>query len=556
VGTREAASRAPSATVEALGVDVRALPASRLAEVVAVGALLLPAVAVRAWGLPGDGPVAYDEGWSLSNGRFLVAVLTHPRQWMQLHGHGHVFLFGLDWKVGYDVVLGSLLAAGVAPQNLTWLSALAGFVMVMALAALAGRRWGAPAAAVAGVFTGAAPLSIVYGHRILSEAACLAVLALVLLLLDRWWDGRPSRALGSLTVAAIAATLSLNYRLLPTLLPIVLVVVGLAWWYRRHDLPPIPPTGRLVLLCLLPTVAIVAIYLLIGGAGAVGLPHLPALVNRQFIRSGGGVPLPFASPDFYPRTLWEFGGPALVVAAGLGLVACLWIWKRLDPLTALAVGSLAGILLFFSAAHDKAPRAIAVCIPFAALVVARGVMVPKRPALQWTAALALCATCLAVGWTESSFARDPSGTAQAGTWLAARPGAIVTTRGPVYAALTEQRWDVAGGLDPAHRIVVPLGDSTIASLRHDGARWVVVDAHALLTSPSRIFQQLLACGRSAAEFDDPADWSRLQFLEEADSLHAGYDAVLERREQLLRASQGREIIRIYDLEGPGTASCA
>ena len=556
--TRGAASRALSAPVDARGLDVRALAAARPARVIAVGALLLAAIAVRTWGLPGGGPVAYDEGWSLSNGRFLVALLTHPQQWIALRGHGHVFLFGLDWKVGYDLVLGSLVAAGVAPQDLTWFSALAGVVMVTALAALAGRRWGAPAAAVAGVAAGAAPLSIFYGHRVLSEAACLAGLALALLLVDRWWDARPSRTLGSLTVAGMAATLSLNYRLLPTLLPISLVAGWLWWYYRRHDLPPIPPVGRLALLCLVPTAAIVATYLLIGATAAVGLPHLPALVNRQFIRSGGGAPLPFAFPDFYPRTLWEFGGPALLLATGLGLLACLWSWKRLDPLAAIAIGGLAGTLLFFSAAHDKAPRAIAVCIPFAALVAARGVMLWRRPALQWTAALVVCAISLAAGWTGSGFAREPSGSAQAGRWLSAHPGEIVTTRGPLFAAYAERTWDVdvAAEPDPAHRIVIPASDSTISSLRHDGARWVVVDAHALLTSPSGIFEQLLLCGgRPAAEFNDPADWSRLQFLEEADSLHTGYNPVLLRRQQLLRASQGQEIIRIYDLEGSGTASC-
>ncbi|PYO60587.1 MAG: hypothetical protein DMD28_12400 [Gemmatimonadetes bacterium] len=62
------------------------MPNSQLAKMIAVGSLLLSAVAVRAWGLPGGGPVAYDEGWSLSNGRFLVAVLTHPQQWITLGG--------------------------------------------------------------------------------------------------------------------------------------------------------------------------------------------------------------------------------------------------------------------------------------------------------------------------------------------------------------------------------------------------------------------------------------------------------------------------------------
>ena len=211
-----------------------------------------------------------------------------------------------------------------------------------------------------------------------------------------------------LTVVTIVATLSFNYRLLPALLPIVLVLGWLTWWYRRHDLPPRAPIGRLGLLCLVPTAAIVGTYMLLVGAAAVGLPHLPALLSRQFIRSGAESALPFAFPDFYVRTLWEFGGPTLLLAGG-GLVACLWSWRRLDPLAAIAIGSMVGTLLFFSAAHDKAPRAIVACVPFAALVIARGVTLLRSPALQWTVALTLCGTCLVTGWTESSFARDASG---------------------------------------------------------------------------------------------------------------------------------------------------
>jgi len=89
-----------------------------------------------------------------------------------------VSIFGRHWKLGHDLILGTLMAAGVSPENLTWFSGLAGVVMVMVLMALAWRRWGAPAAAVASTFAGAVPLGIIYGHRIVAEAAGLAGVAL------------------------------------------------------------------------------------------------------------------------------------------------------------------------------------------------------------------------------------------------------------------------------------------------------------------------------------------------------------------------------------------
>jgi hypothetical protein len=92
-------------------------------------------------------------------------------------------------------------------------------------------------------------------------------------------------------------------------------------------------------------------------------------------------------------------------------------------------------------------------------------------------------------------------------------------------------------------------------LRQDGVRWVVVDADALYYGEP-FFKQLVACGQPAAEFRDPAGWSRLQFLEVADSLHLGYDGVLARRDQALAISQGKQIIRIYDLQGFGSTQCA
>ena len=84
---------------------------------------------------------------------------------------------------------------------------------------------------------------------------------------------------------------------------------------------------------------------------------------------------------------------------------------------------------------------------------------------------------------------------------------------------------------------------------------MVVDAHALLLGASPVFRQLLACGHPAVEFRDPAGWSRLQFLEEADTLRLDYDAVLAVRARILAAAQGVETLRIYDLDGFGTAGC-
>jgi hypothetical protein len=312
--------------------------------------------------------------------------------------------------------------------------------------------------------------------------------------------------------------------------------------------------ARLISLCLLPTVGIVIVYLLIPLGAAIGL-HLPAAFANQFIRSSVEAPLPFASPEFYPRIFWDFGGPAFVAAACLGLAAAIWRWKSLDPLSGIALGSLVGTFLFFSAAHEKAPRAIVICLPFAAILVARAMKLITNTTWQWPVALAVCGACLFTGWTGSSFVREPSGTAQAGRWLAAHPGEIVATRAPIYAAFTERNWDPVIGLDPAHVIVTGGSASSVNSLREERVRWVVVDAEALLLSRSPVFEQLLACGQPAAQFDDPADWTRIQVLEDADTLHLGYEATLARRDRILGESGGNTTIRIYDLAGTGTAQC-
>ena len=71
------------------------VPVARLASIVTVAVLLALTLALRIWGLPGTGLVAYDEGWSLSSGRFQVSFLTHPGDWLRLlHQHGHLFPFG------------------------------------------------------------------------------------------------------------------------------------------------------------------------------------------------------------------------------------------------------------------------------------------------------------------------------------------------------------------------------------------------------------------------------------------------------------------------------
>jgi hypothetical protein len=265
--------------------------------------------------------------------------------------------------------------------------------------------------------------------------------------------------------------------------------------------------------------------------------------------------------------LWDFGGPVFLGAAGVAAAALGWRRKKLDPLAAIALGSLLGILLFFSAAPDKAPRAIAICIPFAALVVARAVAIVNGRSAQWLVALTVCVACLVSAWTGSGVARELSGTGQAGRWLAAHPGPIAAHRPENYLVFVDEplaavtavhaqgRWEVVQPGDPAHRIVVPEAPLTIGDLRQDGVRWAVVDGDALYYGEP-VFKQLVMCGQPSAEFHDPAGWSPLAFLEVADSLHLDYGAVLSKRLQTLAAGNGRETIRIYDLDGPGTASCS
>jgi hypothetical protein len=132
---------------------------------------------------------------------------------------------------------------------------------------------------------------------------------------------------------------------------------------------------------------------------------------------------------------------------------------------------------------------------------------------------------------------------------------LVSLRAPVYALYTQRQWDLTRPPDAAHRIVNPPIGATVESLRDTDARWVVVDADALFLSQSPVFTQLVACGRPAVEFNDPADWSKLEFLETADTHHLGYTAMLAIRTQTLEAAAGRTTIRIYDLHGPGTDPC-
>ena len=531
-------------------------------QLTAVSAFITLAAIVRFRGLPGTGPVAYDEGWAPANGRFLVTFLTHPGEWAGLlHRQFHLFVFGNDGKIAHDLALGSLLAAGVSPDNLTWYPALAGIVMAVVLAALAWRRWGAAAAAVAGVFGAAVPLSVIYGHLLAAEADSLAALSVLLYLLDRWWDRRPSLRLMALTLLAFVATLTLNYRLAPVLLALALVAgyLGLRSRGRLHHLRP--SSAWLITLCLMPALAMTAAYLLVLVADVFHV-HVPAAVHH-LLRSGGA-PVPFAFPDFYPRTLWDFAGPVAVIVTAIAIVVLLWNRRRLDPLAATAIGGLLGSILFFSAVHDKAPRAMAVCVPFAALVVARAVSLPLPPpplrgrvgvgGLQWMVAGLICAAVLVSGWTSQA-TQAISGTGQAGRWLAERPGTIVASRAPVFTLYTERNWDLVAGPTRAHAMAPLTTSSTIASLRQEGARWVVVDAHGLLIEQSPAFRQLIACGTPSAEFNDSASWAPRPFLEEADTLHLDYGGILRLRDQLLASVGGAQTIRIYDLTGAGTAGC-
>jgi len=311
----------------------------------------------------------------------------------------------------------------------------------------------------------------------------------------------------------------------------------------------------------MPAPAMTAAYLLVLVADVFHV-HVPAAVHH-LLRSGGS-PVPFAFPDFYPQTLWYFAGPVAVIVTAIAIVVLLWNRRRLDPLAATAIGGLLGSILFFSAVHDKAPRAMAVCVPVAALVVARAVSLPLLRAplrgrvgvggLQWMVAGLICAAVLVSGWTSQS-AQAISGTGQAGRWLAERPGTIVASRAPVFTLYTERNWDLVAGPTRAHAMAPLTTASTIASLRQEGARWVVVDAHALLIEQSPAFRQLMACGTPSAEFSDSASWAPRPFLEEADTLHLDYGGILRLRDQLLASVGGAQTIRIYDLNGAGTAGC-
>lgn len=420
--------------------------------------------------------------------------------------------------------------------------------MVIAVAALAWRRWGPPAAAVAGVFVGAQPLGIYYGHHVLAEADGLAALALSLYLWDRLWDRPGSRRLAIGTAAALVVTILLNYRFLPAVLPLL----ALALW-RHGSAGAVAGRWhrRLLIACLLPTAALIVFYLL-AGLTSLAAHRVPAPVERT-LRTGTGFPWPFRFPEFYARTLWEFGGIAFAAALALGIANL--ARRRWSHTDLVAVGTVAGTLLFFTAAADKAPRAILVALPFAALLAARAVTLWPGPMRQWTVAGVLCAACLLNGWLQSDVAREPGGIGAAGRWLEMRRGTMAADRAPAIFVYTN--WKHADFGDPGtlRSVIQPDWRMTLEDLRRRGVRWVVVDADTWIQSGSTASRSLTTCAQPVVEFDDRASWSRLWFLDGADTLHRGYDGMLAVRDLLLAASKGKTTVGIYDLEAPAMAGC-
>src|SRR5439155_1496138 len=190
----------------------------------------------------------------------------------------------------------SFVRTRAIPLQLTAVSAL------IALAAIIRFR-GLPGTGPVAYDEGWAPAN---GHLLAAEADSLAALSVLLYLLDHWWDRRPSVRLMALSLLAFVATLTLNYRLAPVLLALALVAgyLGLRSRGRFHHLRP--SSAWLITLCLVPALAMTAAYLLVLVADVFHV-HVPAAVHH-LLRSGG-TPVPFAFPDFYPRTLWQFAGP-------------------------------------------------------------------------------------------------------------------------------------------------------------------------------------------------------------------------------------------------------
>ncbi len=532
---------------------VRTIPPGigRAAGPAAVGLFLLVALGVRVWGIPEGGLLYYDEGWAARDGRLLIGAIAKPSGWAALFQH-FVYLKG-DWKPAHDLLLGGLLAAGVSPAHLPWVAGIAGGVMMVTLTGLAARRWGAPAGVVAGVVVGALPLSVYYGHHVLAEADGLAGLAVALYLWDRFWL-RLSRAAALAALAVCLVTVSLNYRFFPTVWPLIATV---AWRHFGRDEATRRWGPRIVVISLLPALAVIFIYVfLLAGTQLLRLEQVAPLIMKV-VRSGSDRPTPFNFPDFYIRTFWEFGGSVvLATSLILGGVAAVRNRLRDGELLLLAAGSLAGTLVFFSAVHDKAPRAAVASIPFAALIAARGITLWRNRAWQWMGAAVICTAMLITGWTASSAAREPGGISAAARWLASHPGAIVADRPPTIELYVRQdRWDT-GVPERTRAIRDPNAFASLSEMRAAGVRWVVVDANTWILPSSTVSRQLALCGQPAAKFDDRASWTRLWFLDGADTVHLGYDGTLAVRNQALAASRGTMAIEIYDLEGPDTAGCS
>lgn len=535
---------------------LRRWPRVPLGTLAGAGLFLVATLAVRGWGLPGTGLVFYDEGWDVLGGRKLLSMLTQG-DW---GAAGHALAVG-PRKPAHDLLLGSLLALGVPPSLLTWVSGVAGVVMVLAITAIAWRRWGPPAGVVAGVFVGTVPLGIIYGHHALAEGLALGALAVALYVWDRAWSAPASGSLHFATLGLIAATLLLNYRFLPTLAPLVELLL----WRRRRRRRPRPiGRRRLIASCLAPAALILTAYLVIALDQALGRSDLDAFGQSLWIRAGTGGVMPFGFPDFYPRLLWDFGGAAAAGALLLGVVGLIRNRRAINDLEVVVGASLVGTLLFFGTVHDKAPRALAVCLPFAALIAACGVTLGHRRRAQWVTAAAICTVCLVGGWAGSGEARDASGTEAAGRWLAAQPGGILADRVHVFGLYVCPSVAAAGTASSSVCPVTAAGSrwldgypdvfATVGQLRAGGIRWVVVDGQSWsLLRPDTAEKELVRCGTPAVEFSDPAGSSRHFFLESADYQGLGYDQALQLRAATLKALGNQ--LRIYDLDSPQTSAC-
>jgi hypothetical protein len=267
-------------------------------------------------------PLGWDESVYTLRARDF-ATGADPRQyWDAFRAPGLPWLIHLLWWEGREATLGRLVASGF------------GLGLVATTWALTRHLFGRRAALLAAAGVAVTPPLVLAATQVWPDVpgACLGLAAIALFTLATGGD-RPSWWM----LAAVPAMGAATYLRFGAPLPMVIGLLGIAWWRRRS-------------LWRFPWPAVATA---LGGAAAV-----VAVLKVPFLTGSGGAPLTAIAS--FPRSVGEgFGdylgmahqviGPAAVILAFAGLLAAFaWAGTSLDRgalWTVTLIGFATGVLL-------------------------------------------------------------------------------------------------------------------------------------------------------------------------------------------------------------------